>query len=491
LLLLLAAGALAGEPVRLTILHTNDLHGQLDPLPASPVRAVLRGKPVGGFAHLASMVRSARKEAAARGAHLLLLDAGDLYQGTPVGNETRGEAVVAAMNALAYDAVTLGNHEFDYGLQNIARLAELAEWPLLAANVGGDANWTGSLRPYVIFAPPQVPCRVAVIGLITPDTPNQTTPDLSGLAVFSDPVAVTRSLQGQVDADLYIILSHLGRRADLALARALPQIDLIVGGHSHTPMNSLAGTVRVVQTHSRGQSLGRVDLDLDPGSWEVVRSEARLLAVDPTATLADAKVQEVVERYGRTLRLLMQRVVGRLAAPARRARGLRSSPVGNWMSDVIRETGKAEVGFMNKGGIRCDLEAGEVTAGDVYRLMPFDNTVVSMDLSGAELVAILKNHLEQGGYPALEWSGLEVLVEGRKLAGVSVAGEPLNPDRVYRTATQSFLARGGDGFRTFRRGRRLTRSGVLLRDALANDLGRRSPVTPPSEARIRALAAAR
>ncbi|MHC5012824.1 MAG: bifunctional metallophosphatase/5'-nucleotidase, partial [Planctomycetota bacterium] len=236
LLVLLATGTLAGEPARLTILHTNDLHGQLDPLPASPVRAILRGKPAGGFAHLASMVRSARKEAAAGGAHLLLLDAGDLYQGTPVGNETRGEAVVAAMNALAYDAVTLGNHEFDYGLKNVARLAKLADWPLLAANVGGDASWTDALRPYVILTPPRAPCRIAIIGLVTPETPDQTTPDLSGLAVFSDPVTVARSLLEQVDADLHIVLSHLGRRADMELGRALPQIDLIVGGHSHTPM---------------------------------------------------------------------------------------------------------------------------------------------------------------------------------------------------------------------------------------------------------------
>ena len=135
LLLVLTAVVLAGEPVTLIVLHTNDLHGQLDPQPASPRRAVLRGKPAGGFAHLATMVRAVRKEAPGR---VLMLDAGDIFQGTPIGNETRGDAVIECMNALAYHAGALGNHEFDFGIPNMLRLVKRADFPVLAANMTGE-----------------------------------------------------------------------------------------------------------------------------------------------------------------------------------------------------------------------------------------------------------------------------------------------------------------------------------------------------------------
>ena len=484
--LLLATAALAGDPVRLIVLHTNDLHGQLRPMPPSPVRPVLRGKAAGGYAHLASMVRAIRREAAGRGAKVLLLDTGDIFQGTPIGNETRGRAVVEAMDALGYDAGALGNHEFDYGFENMVELVERASFPILAANLAGAPK----LRPYVVLAPPRTPCRVAVIGVITPGTPHITTPRATEGLTFGDPVTVVRTLRKEIDADLFIVLSHLGRADELKLAREVNGLALVVGGHSHTPFVKTVNNTLVSQTHSRGLSLGRVDLDLDASSWTVMRAEGKLLPVDPAATAPDAAVQAIIDKHGRDLDARLKRVVGRLAAPLRRARGLVSSPAGNWMADVIRRAGQAEVGFMNKGGIRTDLEAGDVTAGDIYRLMPFDNVVVALDLTGAELRAVLERHFAPGRFPGMEWSGLFVEASRRQAAGtvkitaVTVGGRPLDATKVYRVATNSFLAAGGDGFSTFRRGRRRARAG-LVRDALAAALKAGSPLTPPAEARLR------
>jgi 2',3'-cyclic-nucleotide 2'-phosphodiesterase (5'-nucleotidase family) len=482
--LLLATAALAGDPVRLIVLHTNDLHGQLHPMPPSPVRPVLRGKAAGGYAHLASMVRATRREAAGRGAKVLLLDAGDMFQGTPIGNETRGRAVIEAMDALGYDAGALGNHEFDYGLKNLVELVEAAGFPILAANVAGAPK----LRPYVVLAPPRTPCRVAVIGVITPATPLITTPGTTGGLTFSDPVPVVRALRKEIDADLFVVISHLGRADELRLAREVEGLALVVGGHSHSPYVSKVGDTLVSQTHSRGLSLGRADLDLDPDGWKVVRAEGKLLPVDPKATAPDPAVQAVISKRGKDLDARLRRVVGHLAAPLRRARGLASSPAGNWMADVLRRVGEADIGITNKGGIRTDLEAGAVTAGDIYRLMPFDNLVVAMDLTGAELRAILERHFASGRFPRLEWSGLFVEVsqqeDGTVRLAVTVGGRPLDEKRPYRVATNSFLAAGGDGFSTFRRGRRRERGG-LFRDALAGDLRARSPLTPPAEARLR------
>jgi len=486
-LALLSGAVRAGEPVRLTVLHTNDLHGQLDPLPPSPVRGVLRGRPAGGFAHLATMVKAVRRE----GRPTLLLDGGDLFQGTPVGNETRGDAVIDVMNELGYDAAAVGNHEFDFGVKNLARLARRAKFRLLAANLSGRG--LGVVRPYVVFAPPKAPCRIAVVGLITPDTPRVTTPDLEGKVRFSPAAPALKAIAREADADLVFVVSHLGHEADVALAKAAPgAAALIVGGHTHTPFGKRVGDTWVVQAHARGVSLGRVDLELARDPWRVVKARMRLLPVDPHATPADPDVQRVVEGHAKDLRERLARVVGRLAAPARRRSGLASSTAGNWMADAMRRAGKADVGVTNKGGIRCDLEAGPVTAGDCYRLMPFDNTILVLEMTGADVRALAERHFAFGGYPALEWSGIEIEIEARRagkkrleVKGIAVDGEPLEDGRVYRVATNSFLARGGDGFRRFARARKRENTGTLVRDALAADLARRSPVRPPDDERVR------
>jgi 2',3'-cyclic-nucleotide 2'-phosphodiesterase (5'-nucleotidase family) len=160
------------------------------------------------------------------------------------------------------------------------------------------------------------------------------------------------------------------------------------------------------------------------------------------------------------------------------------------MTDVIRRAGKADVGITNKGGIRCDLEAGEITAADVYRLMPFGNTVIAMDLQGADLRRLVERSFEHGGYPGLEWSGMVVdaVRQGGKryrVVAIEVGGKPLDDARTYRVATNSFLARGGDDYGRFKAGRNRTPTGLLLRDALAADLAERSPVEPPTENRLR------
>ncbi len=490
-LLLAAVLARGGEVVELVVLHTNDLHGQLEPLPPSPVSPVLRGKPVGGYAHIATMVRRVRRECEERKATFLLTDGGDLYQGTPIGNESKGESVIEAMNTLPYDAVAVGNHEFDFGLANVQRLVERARFPFLAANMAAKRGALAKVRPYVLLSPPRAPCRIALIGLITTTTPDITTRGLGDLVAFSDPLPVVRALLQEVEADLVFLVTHLGRDEDRALAAALPGIDLILGGHSHTPICEKVNGTLIVQTHSRGMSLGRADLRVDRDGWKVLGAEGQLLPVDPTATTPDPQVADVIARYGKELNERLGRVVGTLAAPLRRAGGLGSSSAGNWMADVIRAAGKGEIGITNKGGIRCDLEPGAITAGDIYRLMPFENDIVSMDLTGGQIRALLARHLENGGYPALEWSGLHVEYTGTRLGSVEACGEPLDDARSYRVATNSFLAAGGDGFRDFRDGKAVSRTGLLVRDALADALAASTPLTPPTEERLTERAAVR
>ncbi|HEX5138761.1 MAG TPA: bifunctional UDP-sugar hydrolase/5'-nucleotidase [Planctomycetota bacterium] len=488
LLLLLGAPAFAGGNERVVVVLTNDLHGQMEPLPPSPLRPFLQTQQAGGYAHEATMIRAARREAAEARAHFLLLDAGDIYQGTPIGNETRGEAVIAAMNTLDYDAMALGNHEFDYGVGNVVRLVRQAKFPVLAANASGVRE----VKPYVLLAPPRVPCRIAVIGLITTETPHITGPGATKGVRFSDPVEATRAIMKEVEADLFIVVSHIGRDADLKLAAQVDGIALIAGGHSHTPVNDRVNGTLVLQTHAKSLSLARADLTLDPNGWKVVDAKGRLLPVDPRAAPADPAVTDVIGKYGKDLDARLKEVVGELLGPARRDDGT----AGNWMADVIRSVGKAEIGFTNRGGVRADLEKGPVTRADCYRLMPFDNDVVSMDLTGKEIRGLLDRNFAGATSPyRLDWSGLVVDVEGTggtyRVVAVEAGGKPLEDGRTYRVATNSFLAAGGDGFETFRRGKNTSNAGVLIRDALANDLLERSPLMPPPDPRVRVLESAR
>ena len=488
LLAILVTAVRAEEPVRLTVLHTNDLHGQLRPLPPSPVRPVLRGKAAGGVAHLATLVEKHRAAAGEHGEAVLLLDAGDLFQGTPIGNETRGDAVVAVMNELRYDAVAVGNHEFDYGIENMIRLAKSSRAPWLAANLSRPGGDLTPVVSHVVLEPPRVPCRVALIGLISTQTPMMTAPVIGRTLRFADPAETLRALLPKIDAELIIVVSHLGLGEDRKLADAVPGIHLIVGGHSHSPAREMRNGVCIVQTHSRGMTLGKVELVFDRPSRKLLEARRELIEVDPAAIEPHAGVAAIIARYGKVLEEKMARVLGRLDAPLRRTRGLGSSTAGSWFCDVIREAGDAMIAFQNKGGIRCDLEKGEITAGDVYRIMPFENLVVSMDLKGSALRALVERHLAGSGYPGIEWSGMrvEAIRVGERLVPVriEVAGRLLEEDAVYRVATNSFLAWGGDGFVEFREGENRTNSGQALRDLLAADLARRSPFAPTPTERL-------
>ena len=446
-------------------------------------RAVLRGQPAGGFAYLATMVRGARKEAPGR---VLLLDGGDIFQGTPIGNETRGDAVVECMRSIGYHAAALGNHEFDFGIPNMLRLVKSARFPVLAANMSGEV---GDVKPYVVITPPNLKCRVAIIGLIARDTPQITSPAVGRTYRFADPVATAKKLVTEIDADLFVIVSHCGRDVELALAKAIPKLAVVLGGHSHTPVTQKIGNVTVLQTHAKTLSLGRVDLTLDPDGWKILKSSAKLLPVDPATTPADPRVQTIIDKHGKALSEKLKRVIGVLTEPARRRRGKSSSSAGNWMADVVRAVGKAEVGFTNKGGLRADIEAGKVTLADIYRLMPFENSVVTMLLKGSDIRALIQQHMS--GRHGLEWSGMRVDLDERGAPEIQIDGKPLRDGSLYRVATNSFLSWGGDGFGAFADGTSRRSTGVKLRDAMVADLAKRTPFTPPKAPRFSAERALR
>jgi 5'-nucleotidase/UDP-sugar diphosphatase len=439
----------------LTILHTNDTHSHLLPFsyptapdPCSPATA-LSGLPggtnIGGIARRATLVKQLSSELKAKGIPVWLVDAGDFSDGTLFSLEYRGEADVAAMNAVGYAFATLGNHEFIHSLAQTRRLVGLARYPILCAN----ALLKDTKEPLAqLYQVEQAgPIRVGIFGLVTIEA--RTYPAAKEGVSIADPVRTARKVVARLraeKADIIVLISHCGEEMDKQLASVVPGIDVIVGGHSHSRLPSgefIPRTVEVtagkadgtiiVQAYQWGGELGRCDVlfKQDPaGVWHVDRYRARLIPI--TAALEpDAGVAAVVDRYWRPIAPRYAEVIGEAVDDF-------SSRCNDWaeynlVADAIRETFNTEIELENIGGVRSPLLKGEITRGDIVALDPFANTVVTFKITGRQLRKVLERYA-----PAV--SGVRYRLEKGELIEVLVKGEPLQDNRRYTGATNSYFA---------------------------------------------------
>jgi 5'-nucleotidase len=478
------AAPAAGSTERIVLLYTNDVHGQVEPVSGRS----------GGLVNLVSLIDRVRAQDPER---TIVLDAGDALQGTYVSNSGQGAIMIEAMNLAGYDAWTLGNHEFDFGQDALlSRIAE-ANFPTVAANLYDEATgrpW--NVLPYTVLQAGTA--RVAVIGLAYPNTPGITRREnVEGLD-FRPGVETVRSLLPKVleESSLVVVLSHLGFDGDRDLARAVEGIDVIVGGHSHLAQTSpevVNGTL-IVSAGSKGQSLGRLEIEVDTGTGEVTGYSrgGLLLAVnndvspksEEAQALVDAALAEVAETkdrpVGQTVRALQPAREGEFA-------------LGNLVVDGMREVGVGDgaaidVAFHNNAGIRASLPKGTITYGQLYNVLPFDNQLIAMDLSGAQILRILEHSVsDRAG--SLQVSGLAFRFDfsnpvGQRVREVTIGEEPLDSGRSYRVVTIDYLAYGGDGFKTFLDGTNLAYGDGEVW-AVAEYVRANSPVDPRVEGRIR------
>lgn len=491
------AAAPALERVHIVLLHTNDVHGQVQPRAATWID---REDPprIGGLPRIAAYVNSVRRAAAEEGAGVLLVDGGDWFQGTPEGLLDNGRAYVNALAGVGYDAMALGNHELDHGLEALEGMLAEAELPAVCANLrlsaGGERPaWCEPWRVVEVAG-----LRVAVVGLLTPTTPTITHPDAARLH-YQDPaeaLAEARAaLEGRVDWVLPI--THLGVHDDRRLAKAHPDLPVIVGGHSHTYLRegTRQGGTLVLQAGSKGSAVGRLDLWFDGETRALLETRYQLvdLLEEPGEEDRNASVEERCAELVRRGEAAMGAVVGELAEPLERHfRLTHSSPSGNLITDVMRGRLEADVAVQNRGGIRCDLSAGEVTRRGLFELLPFGNHLVLLELDGAELLELLRASVEGTAHTGLEVSGLTVLwsagegaTDGPRLVGLEVGGEPVEPGRSYRLATNNFLAGGGDGYALLGDQPVLREDPILMRELLELHFREASPVRPVHEDRYR------
>lgn len=500
LLLSVARASVATESVReVTILYTNDFHSAIDPIPAY----WLPGSPrLGGAAQLSTLVNQIR----AREKTVFLFDAGDLFTGM-LSFLTKGEAIMELVTAMRYDAIAIGNHEFDYGADNFERLMYRAPFPVLGANIFYKGTRHRYSRPHVVLERDGL--RLGVIGIIGQDARSVALPSGVTNLDFTDPApAVAAAVQElKPHVDLVVVVAHQGKTGpmqtdaearpevqrdfdeDIRLAGAVPGIDVFIGGHAHRGIEKpyvhpKTGTL-IVQTYGYGTRLGSLKLWLQ--DRKVVRHEGELLKVWSDKLSPDPVVVSKLEPYRRQVAPVIGEVVG--VAERRFVRDYRAeSSLGSFAADVMRREGRADVAIQNAGGLRADLPEGNVTKGDVLDAFPFVNSLVTVELTGRQIREVVEQGLtlERG---MVQVSGLRAVYDldrpaGRRLVTLTIGGRPADDARVYRVATNSFLAQGGDLYQTFLRGKVVADGGTLLSDLLIDHFRRNRRVAPPAPGRL-------
>lgn len=442
----------AAQHVSLTIFHTNDTHGHLLPfsfpsegLSGSDFSALVERKNIGGIARRATMFRRFKEEVERRGGTAWLVDAGDFADGSSFSTEYHGAADIDAMNAAGYTFGTIGNHELNIPLPMLKKIIGMARFPILCANLADKATGQPLVPPSEIRR--LGPLTIGVFGVTSPSASGY--PAAKGTLTIADEIETARRMTDTLrrQADIVILISHAGEQVDEEIAQAVPGIDVIIGGHSHTRMpqgltiyrsdelasNAVNGTV-IVQAGQWGGELGRLDLLFgkdERGIWQVERDRERLLPV--TAKYPDdAAVAAVVDRYWKPIAARYGEVIGKAAADFVEGEDLTNY---NLVADAVRETYGTEIELENIGGVRAPLTKGNITMEDLTQLDPFNNTVVTFKITGRRLKDILLK-----SKPAV--SGLRYQIEGGKLVEATVAGKPVNDTQIYTGASNSFMAGG-------------------------------------------------
>ena len=443
----------------ITILQLNDVY-QITP--------VDRGKR-GGIARVGTLQKRIRQQSP----NTLFLLAGDFLSPSVASRLFKGKQMVGALNAAGVDIATLGNHEFDFGPDVLRERMKESRFAYTIANVVDRQTGKpfGGASPYLIRELDGV--RVAIFGLLLPETAAVSAP---GIGVrFDDPIAVGRLISRRLrrqGADIVIALTHLPMRDDKRLA-AEADVDLIIGGHEHELLESIAGRTLITKMGSDARNLGRVDLIVRAiGSGRRataarVRSRTRFKlesvdfqAIPVTDSVADdPQVAAVIGEYEKELSSSLGEVIGKTSvALDARASVVRfgESNLGNFLADVYKQAMGADCALVNSGGIRSDTIYGpdDLTKKDVLSILPFENTLVKVRLTGAHLKRLLEHGVsvagqEDGRFPQV--SGLSFTYDARlpvgsRVTSIELAGKAIDPAATYTLALSAYLLGGGDGY---------------------------------------------
>jgi 5'-nucleotidase/UDP-sugar diphosphatase len=492
-----AFAATIDKTYNLTILHTNDNHGRFWHNRSGEY----------GMAARATLIQSIRDEVAGSGGHTLLLSGGDINTGVPESDLQDAEPDFKGMNYMAYDAMALGNHEFDNPLSVLRQQHDWARFPFLSANIINQDTGMPLFKSHEIFDLDGL--KVAVVGFTTQDTVRIGNPEfLQGLEIQS-PIAVATKIVPAIAAnsDLVVAVTHMGHYrfgenggnapGDVALAKAVDGLDVIVGGHSQTATFSpdVQNDTLIVQAKEWGKYVGRLDLQLRNGEISVVNYQLipvnlkKKVLIDGEKVsvyidqeiVADETLKAMLEPYQNQGQEQLMQVIGHADAVfvgAREQVRTNETNLGNLIALAQMERVQADLGIMNSGGIRDDMPAGDITYKDVLKVQPFSNTLAYVDLTGAELMPYLQvaANKEAGSGAFAQFAGTTITMNGNSIESATVAGKLVEASKTYRLAINAYMASGGDGYPRLSDHANYVNSGFVDAEVLKGYISSHSPL---------------
>lgn len=481
-------GEVKGTSV-ISLVTVNDFHGAMTGDAKNP-----------GISKLVAYMKNEEK---ANKKGTLILSAGDMFQGTADSNLLYGESVVTAMNEAGFDAMVLGNHEFDWGLDKLKARIAASNFPYLGANLIDKATGKTAdfIKPYTIIDKNGI--KVGIIGIVTPETATKTKPEMVAPYEFKDPAEVVNALVPEVKkagADVIVVLSHLGALQDSKtgeitgeaadLAKAVTGVDAIVAGHTHANVSGVVNNIPIVANNYNGRSVGHVDIFMNTDT-KAVSKRVPYLDGNVVKALEDPKVSSWYSFVQSRIAPIKNEVLGNATADFPHSpNDTQTTLLGNWATDVMRKAVNADIAIQNGGGLRRDLPAGVVTMGLLYEIMPFDNTLYTMDLTGKQVKASIEHGIMSADFNPGQFSGLMVKYDSTKPAGERIVeikladGRALEDEKLYKVVTNDFQADGGDKYTMFLEGKNRYNTNIPVRDILVNEIKSKGTISPVDDGRL-------
>ncbi len=479
----------AAGTASVTILHTNDIHSHLTPFDMPGT-----GKNLGGSARHYEFI----KEVRSRVPEALLLDAGDIFQGTPFYTFFKGEADIKVFSLLGYDATTLGNHDLDDGLANLLKQLKHASFPMLCANVFYKDNDKPVFESHKIVQRGGV--RIALMGAIGKTAWDVIPAKLLEKIYITDEKKTMNVLAERLkkEADLVVMLSHLGYEPDLDFTKSAKNIDIIVGGHTNTILmkphliengaeNGIGGTL-ILQGFKWGVYIGRLDIDMDIKTKKIISYNGALNLIDSNIAADESSpvsllIKDYEKKMGEQVNIKLG-VCETEMSYGDDEKHKRDMPLGILVCDILKKAGGSDMAIINSGGIRDMMPAGDITIATMLKILPFDNSITTMELKGSDIVNIFdfiaSKYGEISGYQFDSGVSFTLDTVSKKARDIKINGAAVQPDKIYRLSTISYMAEGnqnGDVF--FKNAVNIKDDGFYLRDAMIEYIKNAGTVKAP------------